>query len=151
MLICEGKKVGHEWLRYSAELTNFIIHAEFRYSPMEGETRYNSGVFFRSSADGTILHQAQGTLTGGYLLGTTLVHGEKQRLNMQREMTENRVKPAGEWNIFEIRAVGKDVSVWVNGAVVSQWNECDVPSGYVGLEAEGYRIEFRNVLLKRLP
>ncbi len=69
---------------------------------------------------------------------------------MQKEMTENRVKPAGEWNAYEIRAVGKRVTLWVNGAVVSQWKECEVPVGHIGLEAERYRVEFR-IMLKRLP
>jgi hypothetical protein len=47
--------------------------------------------------------------------------------------------------------VGKQVMLWVNGAVVNQWNDCEVPSGHIGLEAEGFRIEFRSVQLKRLP
>jgi hypothetical protein len=63
-------------------------------------------------------------------------------------MSENRIKPAGEWNIYELRAVGKQISLWVNGAVTSEYNECDVPRGHVGLEAEGYRVEYRNVLIK---
>jgi len=63
-------------------------------------------------------------------------------------MTENRIKPAGEWNTFELRAVGREISLWVNGAVTSVFKECDVPRGHVGLEAEGYRVEYRNVLMK---
>ena len=42
------------------------------------------------------------------------------------------------------------MTLWVNGDVTNRWLECDVPKGYVGLEAEGYRIEFRNVKLKPL-
>jgi hypothetical protein len=28
--------------------------------------------------------------------------------------------------------------------------DCEVPKGYLGLEAEGYRVEFRNLKLKEL-
>ena len=42
------------------------------------------------------------------------------------------------------------MTLWVNGAVTNQWHDCEVPKGYVGLEAEGYRIEFRNVKVKPL-
>ena len=42
------------------------------------------------------------------------------------------------------------MTLWVNGAVTNHWRECEVKKGYVGLEAEGYRIEFRNVKLKPL-
>jgi hypothetical protein len=42
------------------------------------------------------------------------------------------------------------MTLWVNGAVTNQWHECLVSKGYVGVEAEGYRIEFRNVKVKSL-
>jgi hypothetical protein len=151
VLLCEGDKVGHEWLRYTPELSDFILHAEFRFAAVPGETRYNSGVFVRTSADGKIWLQAQATLQGGYLFGVTPVHGAPQMVNLQKQVTENRVKGAGEWNVYEIRAVGKLITLWVNGAVVSEFLNCEVASGYVGLEAEGYRVEFQNVQLKRLP
>jgi hypothetical protein len=151
ILICDGKNAGHEWLRYAPELKDFVVHVEYRHVPVAGETRYNSGVYVRSSMDGTVWHQAQATLAGGFLLMNTLVKGAAQRVNMQKEMKENRVKPAGEWNVYEIRAVGRQITLWVNGAVVNEFNDCEVLSGYLGLEAEGYGVDFRNVQLKRLP
>jgi hypothetical protein len=150
ILVCDGKNAGHELLRYAPELKDFVVHVEYRHVPVEGETRYNSGVYFRTSMDGTIWHQAQATLPGGFLMMNTLVKGVAQRVNLQKEMMENRVKPAGEWNVYEIRAVGKQITLWVNGAVVNEFNDCEVLSGYLGLEAEGYNVEFRNVQLKRL-
>lgn len=150
ILVCEGDKAGHEWLRYAHELGDFVAHVEFRFPPVEGEKRYNSGVFVRTSADGRIWHQAQATLEGGYLFGRTLVRGAEQMVNLRAKMTENRVRPAGEWNVYEVRAEGGRIVLWVNGAVVSEFTECEVPRGYFGLEAEGYRVEFRNVRLKRL-
>jgi hypothetical protein len=42
------------------------------------------------------------------------------------------------------------MSLWVNGAVTVEWPECEVPKGFVGLEAEGWKIEFRDVKLKAL-
>jgi hypothetical protein len=38
----------------------------------------------------------------------------------------------------------------VNGEVTSELDNTDVTKGYIGLEAEGYRIEFRNLKLKSL-
>lgn len=151
ILACDGKSVGHELFRYTTELKDLVLHAEYRFVPVEGETRYNAGVYVRTSADGTIWHQAQATLPGGFLFMNTLVKGVAQRVNMSKEMKENRVKPAGEWNVYEIRAVGKQITLWVNGAVVNEFNDAEVLSGYLGLEAEGYNVEYRNVRLKRLP
>jgi len=149
VLICEGGKVGREMFRYGEELGDFVLHAEWRFTKLEGEPAYNSGVFVRTSADGTTWFQGQTTLAGGFLLGSFPVAGKAQRVNLRDKMTENRVKPAGEWNVYEIRAAGKTLALWVNGAVVNEYTECEVPRGFIGLEAEGYRIEFRNLRLKR--
>lgn len=151
LLVCEGDK-GHEFFRYDKELANFIFHAEWRFVPIPNGKGYNSGVFARNSADGTIWHQAQtGDASGGFLMGSTPVKGALQRVNLRNAMKENRVKPAGEWNVYELRAEGPKLTLWVNGAVTTVLDNLEVPKGYVGLEAEGYRIEFRNLKLKVLP
>jgi hypothetical protein len=148
ILLCEGDKAGHEWMRFATELADFLYHVEWRVAKVEGATAYNSGVFIRSSADAAVWHQAQGTPAGGFLFGATPVNGAIQRVNLRESMSENRLKPAGEWNTYEVRAVGRVISLWVNGAVTSEFKDCEVPRGYVGLEAEGYRVEYRNVQLK---
>ncbi len=151
ILLCEGDKVGHEWIRYATELADCLYHVEWRFTKREGEPAYNSGVFIRTGADGKIWHQAQATMGGGYLFGATPVNGVLQRINLRPSMPENKIKPAGEWNTYELRAAGKQITLWVNGAVTSEFKECEIPRGYIGLEAEGYRVEFRNVQMKPLP
>lgn len=152
-LVCSGDG-GHEWLRYDRELGDSIFHVEWRFVPITDAARkknYNSGVYTRNSADATIWHQAQtGNASGGYLFGDTLVDGKLQRVNLAKSVKEQRVKPAGEWNVYELTSQGRDVTLWVNGAVTCAWHDCEVPQGYVGVEAEGYRIEFRNLKVKPL-
>ena len=148
ILLCEGDKVGHEWIRYATEMADCVFHVEWRLTKVEGEPAYNSGIYIRTSADGKIWHQAQGTLAGGFLFGATMVNGAVQRFNLRQSMSENRVKPAGEWNVYELRTAGRQITLWVNGAVTCEFNECEVPRGYVGLEAEGYRVEYRNVQVR---
>ncbi|MCL5742508.1 MAG: DUF1080 domain-containing protein, partial [Acidobacteria bacterium] len=58
LLVCEGNG-GHDMLRYDREFDNFIFHVEWRFTKLEGDKRYNSGVFVRNDANGTIWHQAQ--------------------------------------------------------------------------------------------
>jgi hypothetical protein len=149
-LVCEGNG-GHEWLRWDQEHGDFVFHVEWRFTPVPGKRGYNSGVYARNSADARIWHQAQtGDGSGGYLFGDTMVAGKLQRMNLSKQQQGQRVKPAGQWNTFEITCRGPEMTLWVNGAVTSQWNRCEIPRGFVGLEAEGYRIEFRNVKLKPL-
>jgi hypothetical protein len=149
-LICEGNG-GHEWLRWDSELGDFIYHVEWRFTAVPGKKGYNSGVYARNSVDAKIWHQAQtGDGSGGYIFGNSDVGGTTKRINLSKRGAVSRVKPAGEWNTFEITCRGKEMTLWVNGAMTTRWEDCAVPRGYVGLEAEGWRIEFRNVKLKTL-
>ena len=151
-IICEGNH-GNEWLRYDGrEFTNFIFHAEWRFAKHEGLKGYNSGVFVRNNADGSVWHQAQvGAGDVGYLFGQTLVNGKVSAILFGSKPKVNRIKPPGEWNVYEVRCEGPKITLWVNGGLSSEFDVPEVPKGYVGLEAEGFRIEFRNLKVKILP
>jgi hypothetical protein len=149
-LICTGEG-GHEWLRYDREVGDFELQADWRFTPRtSGETRYNSGIGVRLSRYGEIWHQAQTGLTGGYIFGETVTDGLFRRFNLMKEMKENRVKPAGEWNHYDVRAQGDRITLAVNGAVVNELTGVGLRRGYIGFEAEGYEITFRNLRLKSL-
>jgi hypothetical protein len=151
MLICDGDG-GHDMLLWDHELGDAIFHFECRYTKIEGKTGYNSGAYVRNSPDGAIWHQAQfGDAKDGYLFGETLTpDGKKKFFNLKKQVTDPRVKPAGEWNILEVTARGEVLTLWVNGAVTCQFDACGMPKGRVGLEGEGYRIEFQNLKVKEL-
>jgi len=149
-IVCDGNG-GHEWLRFNRELTNFTFHVRWRFTPVKTSSpKYNSGVFFRNNDDGSIWHQAQTSLAGGYIFGLTPVNGTPTRFNLQKDMKENRVKPAGKWNTYDIRCVGDTCTLAVNGEIVNT-TKVGLDKGYVGLEAEGYQITFKDLKLKELP
>jgi hypothetical protein len=151
LLICDGDG-GHDMLLWDQELGDAIFHLEVRYVKVEGKTGYNSGSYIRNSKDGAIWHQGQfGDAKDGYLFGETLTsEGKKKFFNLKNKVTDMRVKPAGEWNTLELTARGKTITFWVNGAVTCQFEDCGLAQGYVGVEGEGYRAEFRNLKIKRL-
>ena len=144
-LICTGDG-QHEWLRYDTPVADFVLEVDWRFTP-KGDVKYNSGVGVRLSRLGEIWAQAQTGPTGGYLFGETISRGEFQRFNLLKEMKENRIKPAGEWNHYEIRAQGEKITLAVNGEAVSEYNGYGLRKGYIGLEAEGYEITFKNLKL----
>jgi hypothetical protein len=147
VLICKGDG-NREWLRYDQELADFILQVEWKAVARDGT--YNSGVGVRMSPFVEIWHQAQTKPEGGFLFGNSFKDGSIQRMTLVKEMTENRVKPAGEWNTYEIRCEGPTISLSVNGAVVNVWKDNQVRKGHVGLEAEGYEMHFRNVKVRKL-
>jgi hypothetical protein len=147
-LICTGEG-QHEWLRYDTPAGDFVFEVDWRFTP-KGDVKYNSGIGIRLSPWGEIWAQAQTGPSGGFLFGQNLAGGSLQRFHTLKEMKENRVKPAGEWNHYEIRAEGDRITLSVNGAVVSETNGYGLRKGYIGLEAEGYEITFRNLKLQTL-
>lgn len=150
-IICRGNG-GHEWLRYDHPYKNFIFELQWRLTKIPGETHYNSGVFVRNNNDGSIWYQAQvGTTDTGYFFGDNPEHGALVRFNLSSLVGQNHVQPPGRWNDYKIRCDGQTLILWVNGAKQSEYTRCNNSVGYLGLEAEGSRIEFRRLRVKLLP
>jgi hypothetical protein len=151
LLICDGDG-GHDMLLLDREIGDAIFHLEFCYTKIEGKKGYNSGAYVRNSKDGGIWHQAQfGDAKDGYLFGQTQgAEGRKQSFNLSKQVRDMRVKPAGEWNTLEVTAHGKVLTLWINGAVTCQFDNCGLEKGRLGVEGENYRIEFRELKLKEL-
>ncbi len=53
-----------------------------------------------------------------------------------------------KWNTVEITCVGNHIIVWMNGGITAYTDQCKVPEGAIGLESEGYPIDFRNIKIK---
>ncbi|MDZ7638021.1 MAG: DUF1080 domain-containing protein [Bryobacterales bacterium] len=107
LLIIDGTG-GHEWLRFDGKrYKNFILHAEWRFRKLEGTPRYNGGLYFWASADGSQFYQAQTGEAGGWLFGDFPKDGDRNRTNLREQMTGNRMAPVGEWNTFEVTATAE--------------------------------------------
>ncbi len=151
LLVCDGDG-GHDMLLFDRKIGDAVFHFEFRYPRLEGETEYNSGAYVRNSKDGAVWHQAQfGDASGGFLFGRTSKSDVPTTpFSLSKQVRDSRVKPAGEWNTMEVTTSGKVLTLWVNGSVTCRFEDCERPEGYLGVEAEGYRIEFRNLKVKPL-
>ncbi len=147
VLSCAGKGI-HEMLLLREPKKDGIFHVEFRYP--EVLEKVNSGVFVRTSIDGKYWHQAQLANTAiGVLFGPTKIGGADKRVSVGERMPE-LLRPTGEWNELEVTARGKEITLWINGKVTAVWNDCEIPEGCIGLEAEFAPIEFRNLKFKPL-
>jgi hypothetical protein len=157
LLLCDGVGVK-EMLLYDKELGDGVFHVEWRFRKVADDAEkkdYNSGVYVRTASDGKIWHQVQIAHQDkppllGDLFADTPVKGKIERLMIRGEGSP-RAKPPGEWNTYEITAKGKSIAVWINGATTCKWDQCPLSKGPVGLQAEFFHIEFRNLKYKPLP
>ncbi|WP_165249930.1 3-keto-disaccharide hydrolase [Paludisphaera soli] len=142
-----------EWLRLDQVLLDFTLHVEWRIVP-DAESKSapaSGGVYVRNSNDAGLWHEARLGASGvGSLVGATYANQVVKPFEVEPGVKDARVKPAGEWNTYELTCKGRSVTLWVNGAVANEWKGCGVPRGYIGLEVDGGRVEFRNLKLKAL-
>jgi hypothetical protein len=158
LLICQGhlpdvpppgRSGSHEMLRYERELGDFVWHLEWRFVD-PNRRGWNSGVYARITPDRHFWLQAQvGNASGGQWFGYQ-PDGPDGMVRKSLPPLAQRVKPVGEWNVYEITARGDRLTLWVNGAVTSEWTGLANRRGYIGLEAEFHHVEFRNFKLKEL-
>lgn len=150
LLVCRGKGAKEMFL-YEKPFGDGTFHLEWRFQKLDGKQDYNSGAYVRS-LDGVVWHQIQIAHLDkpplmGDLFGDMKVKGKTERVVVNGSGPE-RVRPPGEWNTYEITSKGSEIRVWINGYTTLSWKECAVDRGMVGMQAEFYTIEFRNLKFK---
>lgn len=171
LLVCTGKPIGV--MRTDRQYENFILHIEWRHMEPGG----NSGVFGWS--DGTVPEGKrlprglevqmleldwvnQHKMKDGSLPPIAYVHGELFGANgltvtpdnprgARSKSIENRCKPRGEWNEYDVVFVDGTVKLAVNGKFVNGVSKASIKKGYLCLESEGAEIHFRNIRILELP
>lgn len=169
LLVCNGQPIGV--MRSEKQYENFILHIEWRHIEPGG----NSGVFVWSNAvpgdqrlpdgvevqmlelDWPKLHAKDGVLppvayVHGELFGVGGVKIIPDNPRGERSMSnENRCKPRGEWNVYDVVAVDGTIKLSVNGKFVNGIRGSSQKKGYLCLESEGAEIHFRNIRILELP
>ena len=134
------------WLRTAKEYGDFRLELQYTISEQS-----NSGVFFRSAAE-------KNPAFTGYEMQIFDAPGaapSKQGTSGIYDVvapTENRVRPAGQWNTVTIIAKGRQVAIEMNGARVVDAELDRSMRGYIGLQNHDERavVKFRNIRLEDL-
>lgn len=163
MLICSGKPIGE--IRTDRMYQNFVMELEWRHMVPRG----NAGVFvwadditargvpFHRGIEVQVLENAYGNTRSHTTHGDIFpIHGATMkpvngRGGSRAFPTENRSKPSPEWNHYRITCQDGNISLAVNGKVVTQGTDCSPRKGYICLESEGGTVHYRNVKIKELP
>ena len=139
VLVIDG---GNGWLRTDKQYGDFEIKVEWRADPKYklGGEQYDSGLFFRTTGDEKPWPKNKYQMNMKQTSG-----GELSGINNEGHV--ELLHPPGTWNEYRLRVKGKNAEAWINGHPAWKTDRIKTPKGYIGLQAEGYRIEFRKVEL----
>jgi hypothetical protein len=163
MLLCTGKPIGE--LRTTKMYQNFIMEVEWRHMVRGG----NAGIFvwadditargvpFHRSIEVQVLENDYGNSESHTTHGDIFpIHGASMtpvngRGGSRAFPTENRSKPSPEWNHYRIECRDGEISLAVNGKIVTRGTDCSPRKGYICIESEGGVVHYRNMRIKELP
>lgn len=140
---CIRLKSGHGWLRYNSRVRDFDLHVEWKSLKDQG---YDSGIFIRSSQAGKPF-PAQG-------YQVNLLDGKEGNVpTLPGAESKGLVKPAGEWNVFDLHVVGETADLTINGTPAWKATGLKELDGWIGFQVEvpnGGQFLFKNIQLSEI-
>jgi hypothetical protein len=151
LLICESGPVkGYGYLSTEEEFKDFILRLEFLQ-----ESDGNSGVFFRSTLDGTEIKGWQVEVAPkGKDTGGIYESGGRGWLVQIPEEKEN-ILNEGAWNEMVIKVVGNRVMTWLNNEMMADLTDDQIGNGegVIALQIhdeEDIHVKWKNIFMGEL-
>lgn len=141
------------WLRFPGLYDDFRLRVELRFLTDNAD----SGVFFRALPDGTFARgwpnrsyqvQLLNPLSGSSLppVGGLFRHGMPPgETALDREAVHAAFTGTGEWQLLEIAVAGTELTVRLNGTLVTTASGIEDTAGYLGIQSETSAVEFRRI------
>lgn len=150
-LVCEsGPDKQYGYLATTQKFRDFDLTLEFKQ-----EANGNSGVFFRSSIEGTKITgwQAEVAPLGQHSGGIYESYGRGWLIQPGAE--QEKALKTGQWNTMRIRAVGDQVTTWLNGTQIITLKDAKIgaATGQIALQIHdggGIKVRWRNLRLTAL-
>tara|TARA_B100000686_G_C16806904_1_gene992028 strand:- start:3308 stop:3907 length:600 start_codon:yes stop_codon:yes gene_type:complete len=150
-LVCEsGPDKEYGYLSTSDYYKDFELSLDFKQ-----EADGNSGVFFRSTVDGTVISGWQvevappGNATGG------IYESYGRGWLIKPEIEKDKALIMGEWNNMKIKVNRDSVITWLNGVKMIELIDKKIGSanGSIVLQIHdggGIKVRWKNIILKQL-
>ena len=150
-LICEsGPDKEYGYLATKNIYKNFILEIEF-YQESDG----NSGVFFRSSIDGTIITGWQVEVAPPGLHSGGIYESYGRGWLVKPDSKYDKIVRMGEWNKMKIKVYKNNVITWINGQELVNISDDKIGSatGSIALQIHdggGIKVRWKNLNLTQL-
>ena len=150
-IICEsGPDKGYGYLSTEKYYDDFILTVEFKQ-----EANGNSGIFFRSTLEGTKISGWQvevappGSNSGG------IYESYGRGWLIKPDSSKDSALKMGEWNLMKIRVKGNKVKTWLNDVEMISINDEKIGKGKGAIALQihdggGIKVRWKNLILKKI-
>ncbi len=157
MIVCTGIPTGV--LRTDRMYENYILELDYRHMKPKG----NAGLFLNSwditAVGQPFTRSIECQVMDGNGGDVFAIHGAFMKPDkphpkgwgMRSLPSENRQKPVGQWNHYRVISDQGNITLALNGKIVTRGYHCVPRKGYICLESEGSEAHFRNIRIHELP
>ena len=150
-IVCEsGPDKGYGYLSTEQFYDDFVLTVEFKQ-----EANGNSGIFFRSTLEGTKMSGWQvevappGSNSGG------IYESYGRGWLIKPDPSKDSALKMGEWNLMKIRVKGNKVKTWLNGVQMISINDEKIGKGKGAIALQihdggGIKVRWKNLILKKI-
>ena len=151
LLVCEsGPEEKYGYLSTEKTYDDFTLKLEFKQ-----EANGNSGVFFRSTLEGTKISgwQVEVAPPGHNSGGIYESYGRGWLIKPAPE--KDKALKMGDWNRMKIKVVGEKVTTWINGTQMISFTDQKIGNGKGSIALQihdggGIKVKWRNLKIKPL-
>ena len=150
-LVCEsGPDKEYGYLGTEENFDDFILTLQFKQ-----ENNGNSGVFFRSSVDGTKVNGWQVEVAPPGLHSGGIYESYGRGWLIKPDSTKDSVVKMGEWNSMKIKVISDEVTTSINGTEMIKIKDSIIGKGIGGVALQihdggGIKVRWKNLRIKKL-
>lgn len=139
------------YIRTRKQYKNFTLSVDWRWTTSFG----NSGALIYIQPNDTVWPvcyqvQQKADAAGDFICMNGLWAKEcKDSVKMTvPKLKVSNEKPLGEWNNMLVKCNGAQIKVYINGELQNKVTGLTVNNGFIGFQAEGKAMEFRNLTIR---
>ena len=150
-LVCEsGPDKQYGYLGTEKNFDDFILSLQFKQ-----ENNGNSGVFFRSTVDGTKVKGWQVEVAPPGLHSGGIYESYGRGWLIKPDSSKDSIVNMGEWNDMKIKVIGNDVTTWINNTEMIKIKDSIIGKGIGGVALQihdggGIKVRWKNLKIQKL-
>ena len=150
-LVCEsGPDKEYGYLGTEENFDDFILTLQFKQ-----ENNGNSGVFFRSSVDGTKVKGWQVEVAPPGLHSGGIYESYGRGWLIKPDSAKDSVVKMGEWNSMKIKVISDEVTTSINGTEMIKIKDSIIGKGIGGVALQihdggGIKVTWKNLKIQKL-